>query len=75
MASFFQGILDIVAEFANYIYVLVAVALLCLAVAGLVGGDEVRSKIKQNLLWIFFFAALGIGAVQFAQWGVGKFNF
>lgn len=75
MAAFFMGILEIIVEFQNYIYVFIAVALLCLAIGGLVGGDEVKSKIKQNLLWICFFAALGLGAVSFSQWIVGKFTF
>lgn len=75
MEAFFTGILEIIVEFQNYIYVFIAIALLCLAVAGLLGGDDVKAKIKQNILWICFFAALGLGAVSFSNWIVGRFSF
>lgn len=75
MDGFFRGILEIIVDVKDYVYVLVAVALFCLAIGGLVGGDEVRAKIKVNLLWIALCAGLAIGAVQIAQWAVGNFTF
>ena len=70
-----MGLLNLINEVKNYIYILVAFALLCVAVGGLLGGDDVKAKIKQNILWIALLAGIAIGCTQIAQWVVGSFTF
>lgn len=75
MSGFFLGLLNLINEIKNYVYIMVAFALLCVAIGGLLGGEETRGKIKQNILWIALCAGIAIGCVQLAQWAVGNFTF